>query len=487
MFRTQRGISRNCRKVRPRLEVLEDRSLLSSNVLQTNLVSDLPGVAQVQDPNLVNPWGIAESSGSFFWVSDNNSGMSTLYNTPGMPQQLAVTIPAPGAAAGSATGTPTGAVFNIDLAHGSFMITDGTHTAPAVFLFATEDGTIAGWNPGVDPTGQFSGPMGASTHAVLPVDNSAGGAVYKGLAIATDSSGRTLLYASNFRSGKIDVFATDFSPVTNLGKGAFVDPSLPAGYAPFDVQELNGKIYVTYAKQNAEKHDDVAGPGHGFVDSFNLDGSGLKRLVTRGEVNSPWGLAIAPASFGTLAGSLLVGNFGDGEIHAYNADTGAALPDGELKDPDGETIKIDGLWALRVGNGGMGGDPNKVYFTAGIDHESHGLFGSLESVAPGTPEGPAEAQEVMAALDVVQLNLQTLITDITSGASATQFAQDFQTFEMSVFDFIRADVRFVVDNHTDMSGQSSHMSATHMAAHRATVAAQDVLFANLARLAGDII
>src|SRR5262249_10244007 len=232
MFRTKHRTA--FPSARPRLEALEDRCLMDANVLQTNLVSDLPGVAMFQDPHLVNPWGIAESSKSPFWVSDNNAGVSTLYDTAGMPQPLVVSIPAPGDLTG-ASGTPTGTVFNIALGSGAFKITDGTHTAPAIFLFATEDGTIVGWNPGVDPTGKFDGPGGASTHAVIVVDNSANpsaddGAVYKGMAIATDGSGVTRLYVTNFRSGQVEVYDTNFKPA-----GTFTDPALPKGYAPFGI------------------------------------------------------------------------------------------------------------------------------------------------------------------------------------------------------------------------------------------------------------
>src|SRR5439155_25783211 len=200
-----------------------------------------------------------------------------------------------------------------------------------------------------------------------------------------------------------------------LATGAFTDPDLPNGYAPFNVQVLGSKVYVSFAKQDKDKHDDVAGKGHGFVDSFNLDGSGETRLVSRGALNSPWGLALAPASFGTLAGALLVGNFGNGRIHAYNATTGTFLD--TLKDPDGEPIQIDGLWALKVGTGsGNGGDANKVYFTAGLDGERHGLFGSLAPANPGDPEGQAEAQALQAAVAVFQLDLATLQADIAANA-----------------------------------------------------------------------
>jgi uncharacterized protein (TIGR03118 family) len=467
------------------LESLEDRCLLSGTVLQTNLVSDLAGVAAVTDPNLVNPWGISESPstaarpGSAFWISDNNSGQSTLYNVPGANNtpvsinSLVVSIPTPVDPLG-ASGAPTGTVFNIDGGQtGGFVIkglskTGAPASGSAAFLFATEDGTIVAWNPGVNPAG-FD-PAKAGTYAILAVDNSGNnftqpdpalqtGAVYKGLAIATDAGGATRLYAANFRSGHIDVFGPDFKPATNLAKGAFTDPTLPKGYAPFNVQELGGKIYVTYALQNATKHDDVEGEGHGFVDVFNLDGSpglahGKERLVSRGDLNSPWGLAIAPASFGKLAGALLVGNFGDGLIHAYNAANGT--PMGALTDPDGEPIQIDGLWALKVGNDGNGGNSNTVYFTAGLDHEMHGLFGSLTPVAPGTPEGPAEAQKVQAAVDVFQIDLQQLIKDISSGAAQATIRQDFQTVHDDFVQLVRSELGFVADTHADMSPKGHH-------------------------------
>src|SRR5262245_58439152 len=414
---------------RPTLEALEDRRLLAGNVLQTNMVSDLPGVAQNLDPNLVNPWGISESSGSPFWVSDNGTGVSTLYNTAGTPQSLVVNIPGPPPADPLGTdGTPTGTVFNtFGGANGGFKVSaNGKGPAAPVFLFDTEDGTIAGWAPSVD-----------GTHAVIAVNNSASGAVFKGLAIAGngttqliagDPNSKALLYAANFGAGKIDVFDPDFS-AARTAAGAFTDPDLPKGYAPFNVQVLtvNGtaKLFVTYAKQDATKHDEVDGAGLGFVDVYNLDGTGVQRLVSRGDLNAPWGLAIAPSAsatsdFGTLAGALLVGNFGDGHIHAYNATTGA--PMGQLTDPDGEPVVIPGLWALQAGNGANGGDKGTIYFTAGIDHENHGLFGSLAGVAPGA-EGDAEAlveqQMVQAELDVVQLDVLAVINDITSHAPRT--------------------------------------------------------------------
>jgi uncharacterized protein (TIGR03118 family) len=463
---------------------------LSGNVVQTNLVSDLPGVAQVLDPNLVNPWGISESSGSPFWISDNNAGVSTLYNAPANApfsiNPLVVSIPTPGNPFAS-TGAPTGTVFNTDGgALGGFQVSGvdkngNPITAPAVFMFVTEDGTILGWNPAVNPMG-FD-PAKAGTYAIIAVDNSGNnftnpdpnqqtGAVYKGMTIATsktpiipgDPNSTALLYAANFRAGTVDVYDAAFHKVTSLQAGAFTDPNLPKDYAPFNVQVLDGKLYVTYAKQDAAKHDDVGGPNHGFVDVFNLDGTpglpnGTARLVSRDHLDSPWGLALAPSSFGTLSGDLLVGNFKSGFIDVFNPTTGQFL--GNLKDPDGEPIQIDRLWALKVGNDGAGGSSQTVYFTAGLDNETHGLFGSFTAVAPGTPEGPAEQQMVTAFLDEFQLAVQTFNTDLSSGASKTQLRQDEKAVDTALQNFVRAEVNFVRDTHTDQGGGGDQHSSHH--------------------------
>jgi uncharacterized protein (TIGR03118 family) len=328
----------------------------------TNLVSDQPGVAKITDPSLVNSWGITESSTSPFWISDNGTGLSTLYAVPGsMPpvtkNPLTVTI---NPATGSATAAPTGTVFN---GTSGFTIAG----SKAIFLFDSEDGAISGWNPA----------FGTGSTAIVAVDhgspNPSLGAVYKGLAISSLNGGT--LYATNFRAGTVEAYDSSFNPTL---PGGFVDTSLPTGFAPFNDEVINGDLYVTYAKQDAAKHDDVAGLGNGFVDVFNLDGTGEHRLISNGLLDSPWGMAIAPSSFGSFAGDLLVGNFGNGEINAYNATTGTFI--GTLDGADGNPLVIDGLWALTIGNGAAGGSLNTLYFTAGPDGESHGLFGSLAVV-----------------------------------------------------------------------------------------------------------
>src|SRR5262249_39405065 len=282
--------------------------------------------------------------------------------------------------------------------------------------------------------------------------------------VAGDANSTGLLYASNFRAGTIDVYDAAFNKVTSLPASAFADPNLPKGFAPFDVQVLNGKLYVTYAKQDDLKHDDAAGPHRGFVDVSNLAGTpglagGAVRLISRGPLNSPWGLAIAPAGFAGLSAPnndpvLLVGNFGNGRINAFDASTGGSL--GQLTDPDGEPIQIDGLWALRVGNGTAGGAANTVYFTAGLFDETHGLFGSLTTAAAGSPEGSAEAQVIQADLDVVQLNLQALQADIQASAPKTTIRMDFRALSQSMVQLKRDEIRFRDDTFNDLGIGHGH-------------------------------
>ncbi|HEY5201253.1 MAG TPA: TIGR03118 family protein [Acidothermaceae bacterium] len=337
---------------------------------QVNLVSDVAGVAPLTDSDLVNAWGLAASPGtdqapgSPLWVSDNGTDKTTLYtgasSTSVNKAGLVVTI---------TTGAPTGQVFNTDSS--GFVVHDSTgHSAPATFIFDSENGGIDGWNPGVGATA-----TPPSTVTESPVINGAN-AVYKGLAIAQASNGHTYLYAANFRSGRVEAYDDTFTPV-QLPGGLFVDPGIPAGYAPFNVQELVGELYVTYAKQDATLHDDVAGAGHGFVDIFTNDGAFMRRLVTRGVLNSPWGLALAPAGFGRFSGALLVGNFGNGQINAFNPNTGAQL--GDLRDARGRRIVIDGLWGLRFGNGNAA-KTNELLFSAGPNSESHGLLGKIVAI-----------------------------------------------------------------------------------------------------------
>ena len=322
---------------------------------QVNLVSDLPGVARFMDPDLVNPWGIAFSPMTPIWVSDNGAGLATIYNGAGVKQGLVVSIPGPS----GGPGAPTGQVFNPNAAN----------FGGAFFMFATEDGTIAAWSGG--------------TAANLPVNNSAAGSVYKGLALAT-SGGNSYLYASDFHNNAIDVFNSSFTQVTLTG--SFNDPSLPAGFAPFGIRAFGGQLYVTYAKQDAAKHDDVACPGCGFVDVFNTDGTFVRRLISMGALNSPWGLARAPGNFGKFSNDLLVGNFGDGTINAFDPITGVQL--GTLDGTDGMPLINQGLWGIAFGNGAQGTSTSTLYFTAGIPGpdkiEDHGLFGAIATPEPGS-------------------------------------------------------------------------------------------------------
>jgi uncharacterized protein (TIGR03118 family) len=339
---------------------------------QTNLVSDIPGMAKITDPNLVNPWGMTLGLNSGLWVSDNGAGKATTYDGTGQPipsgSPLVVSIPAPG---GTSTSSPTGVATN---GTSGFVISSGGNSGPSTELFATENGTIAGWNSSVDPT-----------HAVIAVDNSASGAVYKGLAIGFNAAG-AFLFATNFHAGTVDVFDSNFRPVHI--SGAFKDSKIPASFAPFGISDINGDLYVTYAKQDASKTDDVAGPGNGFIDIFDTHGKLLRRFTSKGQLNSPWGMAWAPfEGFGAFNNALFVGNFGDGSINAFDFDSGAFL--GKASDASGKPIIIPGVWALQFGLGLPGGSAT-IYFTAGIDDEQHGLFGTL-TVNPSSlppPEGP---------------------------------------------------------------------------------------------------
>jgi uncharacterized protein (TIGR03118 family) len=348
--------------------------------VQHNLVSDLPGLADHTDPHLQNPWGIAESAQSAFWIVNNKSGFADIYDGSGKPSPLEVPVPAAG---GAGAASPTGQVFNPT----NGFVLNGAK--PALFLFCTEDGTISGWYGGIE-----------NNKAQIAVDRSGTGAVYKGLALGVMDSG-PVLYAANFSAGTVDVFSGDFSMQST--PGAFADPDLPPGFAPFNIYVASGKVYVAYAMQDEDKEDDLPGEGNGYVDVFDLNGAFIKRLISGGKLNSPWGMAIAPEQFGDFGNALLVGNFGDGTINAFDASTGEFV--GTLKNASGEPIVNLGLWALQFGNGAAGGDTHALYFTAGISGpdaepvETHGLFGSIQAapiVDPGGVVNAAGYQPVIA-------------------------------------------------------------------------------------------
>jgi uncharacterized protein (TIGR03118 family) len=316
---------------------------------QTNLSSDLKGVAANTDPQLINPWGIAFFPGAPFWVADNNSGFSTLYDATGKKQSLIVTIPQPADMTGK--GTPTGIVTNGTT---GFLVGG----SPAAFIFDSEDGTISGWNSG--------------TKSVITVDNSDSSAVYKALAMITNTSG-TFLLAANFHTGAIEVYDKTWK-LTTLN-GTFTDPTLPAGYAAFGVHLVGQAVYVAYAKQNPLKHDPVIGPGRGYVSQFDTQGKFVRRFASAGVLDAPWAVVMAPATgFGAFSGDLLIGNFGDGIINAFSPTTGKLL--GQIQNPDGTVIHNPGLWEMVFGAGGTG-NPNTLYFTSGILSEAHGLFGAI--------------------------------------------------------------------------------------------------------------
>jgi uncharacterized protein (TIGR03118 family) len=347
------------------------QAFAQTSYLRTNLVSDIAGVANFTDANLVNSWGIVNAGDAGpIWIADNGTGVSTVYTGAGVAfpanSPLVVTIPTPPNSRAGAVAAPTGIVFNNT---SSFVVSAGGKSGASLFIFATEDGTISGWNRAVD-----------ATHAILAVNHSgpgasAGrtqlGAVYKGLAIGNNGSG-DFIYATNFRDGMVEMYNAQFHLVKS-----FTDSSIPSGFAPFGIRNINDKLFVTYAKQDAKRHDDVKGPGNGFVDIFDLNGNLQSQFVAHGTLNSPWGLAVAPLSFGEFSGALLIGNFGDGRINAFSQDTGDFL--GQLQDTFGNPMTIDGLWGLNFGNGAFQAPTTTLFFTAGIGDEGHGLFGSITS------------------------------------------------------------------------------------------------------------
>ena len=319
---------------------------------QTNLVANTTGVANHTDAQLSNPWGISFIPGQPFWIANNNGGTSTLYDAQGNKQSLVVGIP--GASVNPCNpGCPTGTVAN----------SLSGYFGNGAFLFDTEDGIIANW------TGQGN--------AVVAVDNSAAGAVYKGLAVVTNNEG-TFLLAANFRSGQIDVFDRNFNS-THL-TGTLADPNLPAGYAPHGVHVISNVIFVAYAMQDAARHDPTVGAGLGIVDTFDMDGNFTRTFASGGTLNAPWGVVATPASFGTFSNDLLIGNFGDGTINAFDTHGNFV---GQVKDSAGHVITNPGLWDMVFGQGGTG-DPNTLYFTAGGANQTSGLFATLVPAAAAT-------------------------------------------------------------------------------------------------------
>jgi uncharacterized protein (TIGR03118 family) len=328
----------------------------------TNLQSDVPGRAAHTDPDLVNGWGIAALPTSPWWVADNGTHRSTLYNgNTGLKVALTVDVAGAGGPA-----DPTGIVANTSA---EFVITGSSGaTTAARFIFDSEDGTVSAWNGGPASVLKATSPDGA---------------IYKGLAIGsvgTGAASKSYLYATDFHNARVDVYDGTFA--LQAWAGAFVDPGIPAGYAPFGIQNIAGQIFVTYAKQDADAEDEIAGPGLGFVSAFGTDGSFHGRVASGGDLNAPWGLTWAPASRERFGGHLLVGNFGDGRINGYRASDGSWEARGHLKGTDHQPIVIDGLWGIGFGNNdgtnnGGAGPTSTLFFAAGPDDESHGLFGSI--------------------------------------------------------------------------------------------------------------
>jgi len=369
---------------------------------QKNLVSDITqpknadGSSVLVDPNLTNPWGITRSATSPWWVSDNGTGNSTLYDGSGNPVNIFVdpagsvfdnfvVVPPPKFATPGTTSAPTGVVFNGVAT--DFLLNKGTPTGKnALFIFVTEDGTISGWNPAVNIS---PGGKAPSTNAVLEVDNSDNGSgrgdVYKGAAIA-NINGKHFLYVTDFRHGQVKAFDSNFQPFA-FPKGAFTDETIPAGFAPFNIQNIGGSLFVTYAKQDSAHHDDVAGEGNGFVDIYSPFGTWEGRLQPGSWMNSPWGVVWTPRDFGFFSNTILVGNFGSGWITAFNGFTHQVI--GFVRNSDNSIVVIHGLWSLTFGNGATAGPANTLYFAAGLDHEAHGLFGTLTAV-PAEQDGSVE-------------------------------------------------------------------------------------------------
>jgi uncharacterized protein (TIGR03118 family) len=379
------------------VEHLENRTV-PSGFVETPLVSNVPGLAPNTDRNLVNPWGFSETPAGQFRVAANGAGRGILLDAQGEKSGADIVIPPPAGSPSGATSTPNGVVSNTT---SDFVITVKGKSAPAALLFSTEDGTIAGWNPGL-----------SRTRAVIATDRSGSGAVYKLVAMG-QAGGANYLYATDFHNGAVDVFDKTFARHTFFA-GQFTDPNAPAGFAPFGVKTVDGVLFVTYAKQNADRHDDVAGPGNGFIDEFTTDGHFLKRFAsgtaaggTLTALNSPIGATLAPAGFGNFGGDLLIGNFGDSHVSAFDPNTGRFL--GQLQDTHGHPLVLDagitgadgntkGLWGIGFGNGQGGAGTRTLFFAAGPNDESDGVFGMVtvdpHGSSPVKPASPPAPQDV---------------------------------------------------------------------------------------------
>jgi len=336
--------------------------------------------SKVVDANLQNPWGIAVGPGLPFWIADNNSNLATLYSGAGDIETQEVTgsastgVTIPASAAG-VQANPTGQVYN---GSGSFLITTSKGQETALFLFAGEGGTIAGWA------------MDSGSTAVTAYDdgvkNGTSHAVYKGLALGT-VNGATFLYATDLHNNKVDVFDTNFNLPADM-QGKFVDPNIPAGFVPFGIVAISGQLYVTYAMQDAAKHDETTGAGLGYVDVFDFSGNFVSRFASGGALNAPWGIAVAPAGFGSIAGDVLIGNFGDGKINIFTPNgTQPATSAGSLTGSDGQALSFPGLWSLVFGNGDSDKPSTTLFYTAGFADQTDGVFGSIAASTPTTQAG----------------------------------------------------------------------------------------------------
>jgi len=335
----------------------------TTGLTDTALVSDGVIAATHRDPHLQNAWGVASAPDGPFWISDNNSNESTIYDGNGAPQSpLTVSIP-PGS---NGPSNPTGQVYN---ATSDFAVATSAGSVPALFIFSGEGGTITGWVSGATAT--------------VAYDDGAGGAVYKGLALANNGTAN-YLYATDLHNAKIDVFDTNFHKVTL--PGGFKDPTIPAGFAPFGITLVNSQLYVTYAKQDAAAHDEILGAGLGYINVFDTNGNLMKRFASAGALNAPWGIALAPAGFAAASGDLLIGNFGDGAINRFNPTNGSAL--GPVSLTNGKQLVIPGLWALVFGNGASSQPTNALFYTAGPNNQTDGVFGRIDVTTTMTGGSP---------------------------------------------------------------------------------------------------